>query len=275
MIDLAPHHKAGLVVANPILLAGGVIGYGEAVHPGIDLAVLGAVVVGPIVLDSRAGAGPPRLAETNGGFVLDTGLQNRGLSASLAKFARLWPRLGCPVIMQLADRQPRQLAQVAEQLTTVVGLAGLELLLPRQADVVLTSALVRTVARITDLPLWVKLPLPQAALLAPAAIEAGAAGLVVGQPPVGALPYGRETEQFSVVTGALYGPLVFASMLQALTAVARLNLPGALVACGGLHTREQITQALAVAQAVQLDSVAWVEPGWPQRLARWQVAGGK
>lgn len=268
MIDLAPNHKLGLQVANPILLAGGMIGYGEALHPQLGIDKLGGVVVGPITLNNRIGAMGARLAETNGGFVLETGLQNRGLAAVLKQFAKLWPRLGCPVIAQVADNQPSALAKVAAQLTSALELSGLELLLPRNADAELTRSLLRTLTRHSDLPVWVKLPLERSVALAPVAIEAGAVGLVVGQPMLGAaFPTQPANATESPVTGSLFGPLAFAPMLAALLGVAQLSLPCALIACGGVHTQGQVQQLLtAGAQAVQIDTAIWVEPGLPQRL---------
>ncbi len=56
MIELAPGHKQGLPVNNPIWIAGGMVGYGEAVARGVNLTGLGGVVVGPILSSSRAGA---------------------------------------------------------------------------------------------------------------------------------------------------------------------------------------------------------------------------
>ena len=51
-------------------------------------------------------------------------------------------------------------------------------------------------------------------------------------------------------------------------AVAKLDLSCVLIACGGIHTLFQVQQALtAGAQAVQIDSAVWVEPGLPARLA--------
>jgi len=265
LIDLAPNHKIGLTVANPVLLAAGTIGYGEAVPKGLDLTRLGAVVVGPVVQSSRMGAALPRLAETNGGFVLETGLQNRGIGAVSRHFAKLWPQLGCPVIVQVADTQPSALTKVAVQLSASVGVSGLELLLPRNADAELTRSLVRAVTRHCDLPLWVKLPLDRAVGLAPVAIEAEAMGLVVGLPLIGAAAGGGlHAPAGAVVTGALFGPLTFAPMLAGLLAVAKLNLPCALIACGGIHTLTQAQQALAAgAHALQIDSALWVEPGLP------------
>jgi dihydroorotate dehydrogenase (NAD+) catalytic subunit len=268
MIDLAPNHKLGLLVPNPILLAGGMIGCGEARHSGLATAALGAVVIGPITLNNRSGSTGPRLAELNGGFVWATGLQNRGVNAVLKQFAALWPRLGCPVIAQVADEQPSALAKVAGRLTSAEGLGALELLLPRTAEVDLARTLVRTAERATDLPIWVKLPLERVLELAPAVVDVGAVGVVVGQPPLGAALPGYAAEASALLTGALYGPLTFAPMLAALAAVANLQLPAALIAAGGIHTRMQVQQALAVgAHAVQLDSAVWVEPGLPARLA--------
>ncbi len=282
MIDLAPNHKLGLSVVNPILLAGGSIGYGEAVHKGLDLAQMGAVVVGPILLNSRMGAAAPRLAATNGGFVLETGLQNRGITTVLKHFTKLWPRLGCPVIAQIADSQPSALTKVAAQLTSNEQLSGLELLLPRNATPELTNTLLRIVIQSSDLPVWAKLPLGRAVALAPHAVAAGAVGLVIGQPLLGsalheapAQPTLSEGPAPTMVTGPLFGPLAFAPMLSTLLAVAKLSLPCALIACGGIHTWDHVQQALqAGAQALQLDSAIWVEPGLPGRLAE-QWANGQ
>jgi dihydroorotate dehydrogenase (NAD+) catalytic subunit len=136
---------------------------------------------------------------------------------------------------------------------------GVELLPPPEIDAPRLSALVRAAEKACELPLWVKLPLANAAVLAPAACEAGAVGLVVGQaPPASA----------GSVQGPLYGPLIFPLMLAALREVAALGLPAALIACGGIHTAEHLRQSLAGgASAVQIDSAVWVEPGLPGRLA--------
>lgn len=272
MIDLAPYHKQGLPVANPILAAGGSVGYGEARHAGLALSRLGAAVVGPVMRRSLAGKQPPRLAHLNGGLVLETGLQNRGVRAVIRKFARLWPTLGCPVIAQIADAQPDLAAETAERLAAVEAVSGLELLIPRRADAGLVRRLVQAVDQAADLPIWVKPPLSLAIDLASPAVEAGAAALVIAQPLTGAgLARSHEGSvddgSPALVRGPVYGPLAFAPMLDALAQVAALKLPAALIACGGIHTPDQVRQALAVgASAVQIDSAFWVEPRLAGRL---------
>lgn len=268
-IDLAPNHKSGLAVASPILVGAGAIGYGEAVPRGLELSRLGAAVVGPVLGASRAGRQPPRLAHVSGGAILDTGLQNRGVSNAIQQYGRLWDRLGCPVIVQVAESHPTTLPKVAARLANVPGVHGLELLLPEEIDTVRLASLIRSAGRECEVPLWVKLPLRRAAAWAPAACEAGAAGLVLGQAPTGSSLCTGTGGELHTIRGPLYGPLVFPLMLDALLQVAALGLSAALIACGGIHTLEHVHQALAAgARAVQIDSALWVEPGLANRLAQ-------
>lgn len=268
-INLAPKHKMGLPVPNPVLLAGGAIGNGEAAPRGVDLSVLGAVIVGPVTRYPQIGAQPPRLAETVGGMVLNTGLQNRGVSAVLRKFARRWPRLGCPVIVQVADTRPEEAAETVQRLAPADGLSGFELLVAPNAASADVAELVDAVKRHADLPVWIKLPLDDIEPLALASAKAGVDAIVVGRSPSAAgfasLPDGL----LAPVEGALFGPLVFPLALQALLRAARLDLELPLIACGGIHTLAQARQALSAgAAAFQIDSAFWIEPGLPSALVR-------
>lgn len=263
MIDLAPGHKQGLPVASSVLVAGGVVGYGEVVPRGLALDKVGAVVVGPILGRSRSGAPLPRLVETVGGIVLETGLQNRGAASVLSKFAKLWPRLGCPVVAQIADSDARGLGRMVDQMAGLPGLSGFELL-PLTADLAAVQRMVGVVLARSDLPLWIKLPL-DATVWAAALVEEGANGLVIGQPPTGTLIHDAGTAS-TRVRGAFYGPGVLPLMLERLAAVADQGLACALIACGGIHSTVQARQALGLgAHALQLDTALWVEPavaGW-------------
>lgn len=267
MIELGPGNKQGLPSVNPVWIAGGMIGYGEALPRGLDVRGLGGVVVGPIMVKSRAGAALPRFAEGLGGMVLETGWQNRGVSNALARHGKLWPNFGCPVVAQVVGDDARDVGKLAARLATVVGIAGLELV-PLSDEVDVVARMVRYAAQESDLPVWVKVPLDKAVAWAEPLVKRGANGLVVGQLVAGQL--GREDG--AVVQGALHGPLTFALMLPVLREVARLRLPAALIACGGIHHVVQMEQALAAgASAVQVDSALWVEPALPNWLvAAWQ-----
>lgn len=265
LIELAPNHKLGLPVANPVLIAGGMLGYGDTVSSMVSPASLGAVVIGPLMLHGQRGSTGPRLAELTGGFVLPSATQTRSLKSILRRSAEQWPRLGCPVVVQVADVQPANLAKTVEALSELEEVSGFELLLPPTADPELIRALVRTVIRTCELPLWVKVPLAEAVAWSSIAVEQGAVGIVVGQPPLATAPGPAPTAS---VQGALYGPLTFAMMFTALTNVLALQLPCAVIACGGIYTLAAARQALAAgAQAVQIDAALWAEPGLPARLA--------
>ncbi len=274
MIELAPNHKIGLPVANPILLAGGVIGCGDAISPGLRTQTLGAAVVGPVLRRPRGGPVPPRVAEMSGGMVLDAGLQNRGLRTVLRRCAPGWARLGCPAVVQVADREIDDLRAVARGLDQAHHAAGVELLIHPDAQAGEVSALTARLALECELPVWVKLPLAHAAALAGPAVEAGADALVIAQPPRGALlRAARQTPADAssaarTVRGDVFGPLTFPLMLHTLLDVAAQQLPVVLIACGGIHGWEQAKQALSAgASAVQVDSAAWIEPGLPEQLA--------
>ena len=256
-VELAPGHKIGLPLAGPVMLAAGSIGYGEARHRELETGRFGGVVVGPFTRRSRGGSQPPRLAETVGGFVRRVGLQNRGVSAAVRRYGQLWPRMGCPVIAQVADSERDEAAETVGRLSAVEGIEGFELLCQPQASEREIGLLLEVLLLETDLPVLVKLPLSRAADAAPAAVAAGAAGVVVGSPPPGAgvRPDGQ------TVSGEMVGPGAFPMMLAALLEVKALALPGSLIACGGVHTQQQARDCLhAGADALQLDSLVWVEP---------------
>ncbi len=263
-VELAPGHKIGLQLAGPVMLAAGSIGYGEARHRELETGRFGGIVVGPFTRRSRGGSEPPRLAETVGGFVRRVGLQNRGVSAAVRRYGQLWPRMGCPVIAQVADSEQGEAAETVGRLSTADGIEGFELLCQPQASERELHRLLEAVLLETDLPVLVKLPLSRAAAFASAAVAAGAAGVVVGSPPLGAgiRPDGQ------AVNGEMFGPGAFPTMLAALLEVKALELPGSLVACGGVHTQKQARDCQqAGADALQLDSLVWVEPVAAMALA--------
>jgi len=273
VIELAPNHKTGLPVANPILLGAGAIGCGDAVPPGLALHKLGAAVVGPVLRSARGGPKPPRVAEFSGGIVLNAGLQNRGIRSVLANCAPSWSKLGCPVVVQVADRDADDLAYVVSRLDPVRSVSGIELLVHPEADDGEIGEVVSLTTTRSELPVWVKIPLARAAVLAKAAQAAGAHALVIGRPPQGALVRrdadvdGQVREM--IVQGDMFGPATFPLALRALLDVAALGLGMPLILCGGVHSWGQVAQALSAgASAVQVDSAAWVEPGLAEYLVR-------
>lgn len=269
------------------MLAGGAVGCAEYMPQSLRDAGLGGVVVGPFTRAPRRGAAPPRFADATSAFILETGLQNRGVRRSIERFQKVWRRLDLPVIAQLADRQPEDLARALGLLEASQAVAAVELLVHPDASSAEVASVVEGIADGSELPLLVKLPHATAASLAPAAAEAGADAIVISQPPAGMLGVmpltGLEDCSTSEIdphteagriSGQLYAQAVFPQILQALTAVASQGLETPLIACGGIHTWEDVATALdAGATAIQLDSAVWAEPSVAAELvSAWQRA---
>lgn len=282
MIDLAPRHKQGLQLQNPIMIGGGTAGYGEAIHPAIDPSQLGAIVVGPMLRYSSGGSNFPRIAEADSSFVLETGWQNRGVSSALKRYATLWSRLGCPIIAQVADSQSELLADVVEKLNDAfyagASISGVELVLPLDVDEDQADLLVTTVLRSTELPLLVHLPLHSADYLAEAVVYAGADALVVGRAPKGVLfRHGASSNELDgqssrgvmplPLSGISGGPGLFPLMIEKLHQIQRQELDVPMIAASLVHSVAQAKQVMiSGAAALQVGSALWVEPGLIQQL---------
>lgn len=264
-IELAPHHKQGLLIRCPLLLSPAAIGFGEVLPPGLDWQQVGGVVVGPVSAAGQGYGGPVRLVELDGGLLASPSPFSRSARRAAELYAALWGRLGCPVIVQLVDAGPAELMRAGRRVAQIAAVAALEWQVPAGVTAVQVREGVLALLQATELPVYVKLPLENALPLAERAVQAGAAGVVVGQPLLGqvALP-GPPERQPVWVTGQLSGPLASAAMLRSLAAVAAAALGCTVIACGGICHPRQIEQVLALgAHAVQLDSVLWAGgSGW-------------
>jgi dihydroorotate dehydrogenase (NAD+) catalytic subunit len=264
-INLAPEHKAGLTLANPVMPAAGCFGWGTEYAHLVKTEHLGAVVVGPITAGPRRGASPPRAVEIPGGVLIHTGLANPGISAVVRRYGRAWTRCPVPVLAHVAGTSPDATASCCHRLARVDAVAGIEIGLPDSAGPEDVCAIVKAAAATARQPIFVRLPLSSAAQLCEATVEAGANALTVGAPPRGAMwhePSGR------FVTGRLYGRFVLPLALHALRRVAeRVAVP--LIGCGGIHSVAEAQAALrAGATAVQIAGAVWRDPSRLSDIAR-------
>ena len=271
MIELAPHNKQGLALGSPLIAGSGAVGYGDAWPVGVSADLFGAIVTPPISWRPRRGASPPRLAEAPGGFLLDTGDHNPGCRRVLQDHDATWRRLSVPVIAALAASTPEDWGRLAATLEEESGAAGLELQMPQVAHRNDAAAWIGAVRRSCTLPLLVKLPVARAVALASTCVSAGADALVVG---TGALAASSAPDG-SRVAGAAAGPLAFPFMRYALSAVADLGFDVPLIAAGGITRREDVQTCFeAGAAAVQVRSLAWIDPRALVRLAGEVVGAG-
>lgn len=268
LVNLAPRHKLGLILANPVLLAAGVAGYGDATLPGLALGRLGGWVTAPVTRRPWRGD-LPQVAETTGGLLWRRGLWNPGVRVVLRDYGALWRRSRAPVIVHLAGEDSDELAAVAASLESTPGVAGLELdlLSPFQDEIgglEEAAEQVLAVRAAADLPILARIPLSTSDEAVQALVELGTIdALVLAQPPAGL--------RYNAAAGTSFVGQLHGRTLTPLLAARLADLAGwaglPLVACGGIHTLDDALACLAVgAAALQIDTALWVDPLLPERI---------
>lgn len=259
-VELAPQHKVGLSLANPVMLASAVAGYGDIQAPGLDLAALGGLVTAPVTR-RPARRNVPQIQELPGGLFWQRGDWNPGLRIVLRDFAPLWRRLALPIIVHLAADDPGEIAALAGGLEGVRSVAGLELDAPDD-DPRLATDLVWAARQAADLPILVRVPLTAGDDLVKALLETPVDALVVAPPAGARIDPASGHLVYGSVHGAALAPLVTARI-----AALAGWVEAPLVACGGIHNLDDaLAQLAAGARAVQIDTAVWVDPSLPGRI---------
>lgn len=262
-VELAPDHKQGLLLANPVMPAAGSFGYGPEYEGLVQIERLGAIVTTPTTLRPQRGQPQPRLQELEGGLLIGTGGQNPGIGRVLRDHVPRWARGSVPVILNVAGSGPSEFARVARRLGDVEGIWGMELTLPDGVESREAWEIIAGVRAVTLLPLWAKLPLFRADELAEVCLEAGANALTVGLAPRG---MSVDLETKGRLLGRLYGRMVKPLALRAVDGVRR-RVEAPIIACGGIHTIQDALEFLTLgATALQVGSATWVEPDTMVRI---------
>jgi dihydroorotate dehydrogenase (NAD+) catalytic subunit len=183
--QLAPRHKHGLLLRNPVIIASGPFGYGMQSAKVAGVHRLGAVVCKGTTLQPRSGNAHPRTAETASGMLNAIGLQNPGIHIVIGDYAPVWATWQTPVIVNIAGETVDEFVKLAENLEGVPGIAGIEVNVScpnvRAGGAVfgdnpqVVAAVTAAVRHATTLPLIVKLS-PNTADLRPIALAAASSG---------------------------------------------------------------------------------------------------
>ena len=246
--------KRDLVMRAPLANAAGFLGCDAAARASFDFTRLGAYITPPLSLLPRTAAHGTRVRTFPGGFLLHTGLPNRGLRAAIRQDRRHWAEMPCPVIVHLILRSAEEASEMARWLEPVEEVCALELGLG-EADAAQAASLVA--ACVGELPLIAHLPLGAPASVFAAAVAGGAGAVSIGAPR-GALPGTNDAP----VRGRIYGPAVLPFAVQA-AAVLNELLDVPILAAGGVYRGEHAAALLSAgASAVQLDAVLWTTPEW-------------
>ncbi|MBI2438408.1 MAG: dihydroorotate dehydrogenase, partial [Lentisphaerae bacterium] len=116
-----------LVLKNPVMAASGTFGYGVEFARLVDLNRLGAIVVKGLSLKPEQGNPTPRLVEVPGGLLNAIGLQNPGFEGFVRDYLPFLRQYQTPVIVNIWGRTTAEYAAIAERLSAVAGVHGLEL----------------------------------------------------------------------------------------------------------------------------------------------------
>lgn len=264
MIDLAPGHKVGLTLRNPVMIAAGCYGWGTQYRQLVDLDSLGAIIVGPVTANLCRGSDPPRTMQFPGGVLLATGNANPGLSRVVRDARRFWSQSPTPVVLHVAATSPGDVIRCCSRVSGIEVVAAIELGLPEAGSSDQAVELVRAAIDAAAQPVIVRLPLNRAVELAEIIEDLGAAALTVASPPPGILYHATEGR---FISGRLYGPFVLPLVADQVASVSQ-TVAVPIIGSGGVWEVEDARTLLrAGCVAVQVDAAIWRDPRCPQRIA--------
>lgn len=278
-VELAPNHKTGLRLRNPVMVASGTFGYGTEYASLIDVQRLGAIVSKGITWRPRKGNLQPRIAETPAGMLNSIGLQNIGIRALIRDKAPMWAEWQVPVIVNIAGETVEEFGRLAGALEGVPGIAGIEVNISCPnvdqggvefgCDPMMAAAVTEQVRRSTTLPIIVKLTpnVTDIRVQARAVAEAGADALTVANTVLGmAIDVRRRRSVIPRGGAGLSGPAIKPIALYLVYQVTKaVAIP--VIGCGGITNRDDALEFLmAGAAAVQVGTANFVDPGVSIRI---------
>ncbi len=279
-VETAPKNKRGLLLINPLITASGTFGYGTEFEHLYDIQQLGAIVCKGIFLKPRQGNPQPRITETASGILNAIGLQGIGVEALIQEKAPLWAKWQVPVIVNIAGNSIEEYGLLAQKLTSVPGISGLEVNISCPniksggvefgTDPETAAAVTSLVRRCTSLPVWVKLTpnTHQVVRIAQAVAEAGADALVlINTLKAMAIDIHTRKPVLGNITGGLSGPAIKPVALRMVYDVAGAVKDIPIIGCGGImNAADALEFIMAGASAVQIGSANLINPRAPMQI---------
>jgi len=274
--QLAPRHKSGLLLRNPVMIASAPFGY--CFERIAEVQRLGAVVCKGTTLQPRSGNPHPRTVETASGMLNAIGLENPGIRIVIEKYAPIWATWQTPVIINIAGETTEEFVELAGQLEAVPGVAGIEVNVScpnvRAGGAVFgdspqtVAAVTAAVRGATTLPLIVKLS-PNTGDVRPTALAAASSGAdaisLINTITGMSLDIHTRRPFLANGTGGLSGPAIKPIALRMVYEVARelrssyAHVP--IIAIGGIGTTDDALEFLmAGASAIQVGTINFANP---------------
>lgn len=276
--ELAPRHKSGLLLQNPVMMAAGTFGYGIENAKIAEVQRLGAVISKGTTLYARKGNAQPRMVETSSGMLNAIGLQNPGVHKVISKYAPVWAGWDTPVIVNVAGEEIDEFVQIAEQLEGVPGVAGIEVNVSCPnvraggavfgADPQAVFDVIAALRITTTLPLVVKLS-PNTGDARPTALAAAEAGAeavsLINTITSMRIDVRTRKRILANGTGGLSGPAVKPIALRMVYEVAQelhVSYPHIpIIGLGGIcNTNDALEFLMAGASAIEVGSANFVNP---------------
>jgi dihydroorotate dehydrogenase (NAD+) catalytic subunit len=271
----------GIPLRNPVIAASGTFGYGLEFEKLVDLNALGGFVVKGLSREPMAGNPPPRIWEAKAGMINSIGLQNIGVQAFIREKLPKLAKLKTAVFANVFGYATEDYAEVVRALESAEGLAGYELNVscPNtshggiyfSSDPAMLAEVVGATRRVAKRPLVVKLSpnVAQIEPLARAAEEAGADAISLVNTFVAlAVDARARRSRIGAGFGGLSGPAIKPIALRLVYQAAQsVRIP--VIGMGGIATGEDAAEFLiAGANAVQVGTATFWDPGSPARIAR-------
>jgi dihydroorotate dehydrogenase (NAD+) catalytic subunit len=265
---------AGIKMKNPVMPASGTFGYGEEYAPFIDLEKLGAIVTKGLSLRPKAGNPTPRIAETISGMLNAIGLQNVGVDAFVEHKLPFLREITTPVIVNFFGNTLEEYGEVAERLSDIPEVAGVELNIScpnvKQGGIVFgtdpkaAAEVVSLVRKKLNKPLIAKLTpnVTDITVVARAVEEAGADAISLINTITGmAVDVKTRRPRLANKTGGLSGPAVRPIAVRMVHQVVQtVKVP--VIGIGGIVRPVDALEFLIVgATAVQVGTANFVDPG--------------
>lgn len=272
-IPIMEVNVGGLELKNPIMTASGTFGYGEEYSPYVDLNRLGALIVKGLSLEPKEGNPPPRIIETTAGMLNAVGLENVGISAFIEEKLPFLRQFDVPVIVNVFGETIEEYRKVAEILSDVEGIAGLEINISCPnvkaggiefgADPDLAYEVTHSVKSVTHIPVIVKLTpnVTDITSIAKRVEEAGADAISLINTLKGmSVDIEKRVPHLENITGGLSGPGIKPVALRMVWEVTReVSIP--VIGVGGImNARDALEFIIVGAKAVQIGTANFVNP---------------
>ncbi len=276
--QLAPRHKNGLLLRNPVVIASGTFGYGMDNTKIAEVCRIGAITCKGTTLRPRSGNEQPRTLETASGMLNAIGLQNPGIHTVIEEYAPIWATWQTPVIVNIAGETLEEFVELATLLEGVEGVAGIEVNVSCPnvlaggavfgANEQTVADVTTSVRRATTLPLIVKLS-PNSGDARPTALAAASSGAdavsLINTITGMGININKRRPVLANITGGLSGPAVKPIALRMVYEVAR-ELRSAhplvpIIGIGGIsNTNDALEFLMAGASAIQIGTINFANP---------------